>query len=421
MSRIQLRHFDWNMGFSCIAPLLPLLLLLAVGAMADALRQSAQLSDPILHAMAATVPLDNWTQSLDAESRDYVGRLGWATAIAVFIPLLMVVVAACVATLRRQSMGWWLLLLIPVYWFAERLAVNLESFRPMLSKVGYVAVVLGLSGVAYLAGVTQASEKRCRQLWTAVFLLVGIGIGFWILSGWQLYSWATLQSASEISSRQFAVVAPPFDDLVVRLAQVCPVPGNSSCGRGIYSVDRLVGGSATFVLGLLGLAGAVLIIEPTRSQLRQGAMTDASLESLLSRQRREFQRLLYAAAALLVICVTVAKSLQQWPLSVIHDRSQAKQLQLIADQWLVMLGTYWTLMLAAIFVPVAVALNRRCAALAERNSVPAGAESAAPAAEGRGANLSTYEQCLAVLALLGPWLAGGPLAAFATWMKGGGG
>jgi hypothetical protein len=30
---------------------------------------------------------------------------------------------------------------------------------------------------------------------------------------------------------------------------------------------------------------------------------------------------------------------------------------------------------------------------------------------------SIVEQCMTVIALLGPWLAGGPLAGFASWLK----
>jgi hypothetical protein len=374
-----------------------------------------------LHKMAVTIAFDNWDETLDAESRDYVGRLGWATAITVFVPLWLVAVATCVAVLKRESAGWLLLGLIPIYWVAERLSLSFESFRPVLPKIGYAAIAIGMLIVISLAALNYATETRRHKLWTTAIFLVGVGVGFWILNGWQLYQWPGLEAASEISNRQLAIVAPPFDELLVRLENMCNTTGKMTCGRGIYSLDRLVGGLATLALGFLGLAAAVLIAEATRIESKHSQLPDTSPIRLLSRQRKEFQRLLYAAASLLVISVTVAKSLQQWPLSVIHDRDRAKELQLIADQWLVMLGTYWTLMLAAIFIPVAVALNWRSTILSKQQTKPTVDASDGTWLEKQGSKTTTYEQCLIVLALLGPWLAGGPLASFANWMKGGGG
>jgi hypothetical protein len=404
-----------ELGLRRLAPLAPLLLLLGVCELAELIRQAAQISDSALDAFATPTWFDSWKDSLGAASRDYVGRLGWATAIAVYLPVWIATVAACMATLKRESARWALWCLFPGLWLIIEATRHFDWIIKKLQSGGAAAAVIGIvvMGAAVFA---RSSGARRRMWWAAGIFLVAFGVGLWVMNGWPLPAWFGLLPESSTPSRQLALVAPPFDALLLQLGDVCRLVGKEPCAHGIYGLDRLVGGLSVLGLALLALAGTVLMAEVLRgpSDRQSTSNTDALVSC--GRQQREFRRLLYLGAALLVISVTVAKSLQQWPLSVVHDPKIAKDLQLIADQWLMMLGTYWTLMLAAIFLPLALALNRRANDLADAAGAPASGATGV-LTEKQPFKSSILEQCMTVIALLGPWLAGGPLAGFATWLK----
>ena len=80
-------------------------------------------------------------------------------------------------------------------------------------------------------------------------------------------------------------------------------------------------------------------------------------------------------------------------------------------------GTYWTLILMAVFLPLGIILHQRCAALALLQC-----ESRLPKAQtdwllAAGYKFSLREQFLAVGSLLAPWIASGPLGAIFTGFK----
>jgi hypothetical protein len=403
-----------ELGLGRLIPLAPLLLLLGVCELAELIRQAAEISDPILDAYATPTWFDSWKDSLGAASRDYVGRLGWATAIAVYLPVWIATVAACMATLKRESARWALWCLFPLLWLVIEAAGHFEWIVKKLQSGGAAAALIGILvlGAAVFA---RPAGLRGRAWWAAGIFLVAFGAGVWVMNGWPLPAWFGLIPESSAPIRQLALVAPPFDGLLLQLGDVCRMVGKQPCAHGIYGLDRLVGGLSVLGLALLSLAGTVLMADVLRAPSDQ----DTSSNALFTwgRQQREFKRLLYLGAALLVISVTVAKSLQQWPLSVVHDPTVAKGLQLIADQWLMMLGTYWTLMLAAIFLPLALALNQRANEMADAPGASAPGANTGFLSEKQPFKSSIMEQCMTVIALLGPWLAGGPLAGFASWLK----
>jgi hypothetical protein len=403
-----------ELGLERLLPLAPLLLLLGVCELAELIRQAAQLSDPVLDAFAAPTRFDSWKDSLGAASHDYVARLGWATAIAVYLPVWIAAVVACMATLKRESARWALWGLFPSLWLVIEATCHSEWVIKKLHSGGAAAALLGLI-VLGAAVFGRSSGVRRRTWWAAGIFLVAFGAGVWVMNGWPLPGWFGLAAESSVPSRQVALVAPPFDALLLRLGDVCSVAGMAPCAHGIYGLDRLVGGLSVLALALLALAGTVLMADILRRP--SDPPTPSNTLSAWGRQQREFRLLLYLGAALLVISVTVAKSLQQWPLSVVHDPAVAKQLQLIADQWLMMLGTYWTLMLAAIFLPLALALTRRANEMADAPGASAPGANAGGILEKQPFKFSILEQCTTVIALLGPWLAGGPLAGFASWLK----
>jgi hypothetical protein len=396
-----------DLGLDRLAPLAPLLLLLGVCGLAELIRQAAEVSDSRLDAFAAPAWFDSWKDSLGAASRDYVGRLGWATAIAVYLPVWIATVAACMATLKRQSARWALWCLFPGLWLVIEATRHFEWLVKKLQGGGAAAALIGVVVIG-VAVFVQTSGARRRLWWAAGIFLVAFGVGLWVMNGWPVPAWFGLVPESSTPSRQLALVAPPFDALLLQVGDVCRVVGRAPCAHGIYGLDRLVGGLSVLGLALLALAGTVLMAEVSASNMDAAAW---------GRQQREFRRLLYLGAALLVISVTVAKSLQQWPLSVVHDPMIGKDLQLIADQWLMMLGTYWTLMLAAIFLPLALVLNWRANDVTDAAGVSAAGANSGILTEKQPFKSSILEQCLTVIALLGPWLAGGPLAAFASWLK----
>lgn len=405
-----------ELGLDRLIPLAPLLLLLGVCELAELIRQAAEISDSTLDAFATPTWFDSWRDSLGAASRDYVGRLGWATAIAVYLPVWIATVAACIATLKRESARWALWCLFPGLWLVIEATRHVEWILKKLQGIGAAAAVIGIV-VMGAAVFVRPSGARRRIWWATGIFLVAFGVGLWVLNGWPLPAWFGLVPETSTPIRQLALVAPPFDALLLQLGDVCRVVGKEPCAHGIYGLDRLVGGLSVLGLALLALAGTVLMAEVLRGPSDQQWTSNTNAVITWGRQQREFRRLLYLGAALLVISVTVAKSLQQWPLSVVHDPLIAKQLQLIADQWLMMLGTYWTLMLAAIFLPLAFVLNRLANDFSDTPGAAAPGANAGGLTEKLSFKSSIMEQCMTVIALLGPWLAGGPLAGFAGWLK----
>jgi hypothetical protein len=80
-------------------------------------------------------------------------------------------------------------------------------------------------------------------------------------------------------------------------------------------------------------------------------------------------------------------------------------------------GTYWTLILASLFLPLALIMSQRCSHLAI-GKVPGGTPKAqADWLLASGYKFSLREQFLAAISLLAPWLAGGPLGTLMSQLK----
>jgi hypothetical protein len=389
--------------------ILPIVMLALVFTLTDRIRLAAGLSDMPLLSLATTPQLDDWGKSLVASSHDSAARLGWAAALAVFACLWGGTIVACVGTLRRVSdpkvLGW----LIAVSVVAAAVFILALHAQEMAKALKGVGEHLALAGLLVLALAFIYRAQRTTLLGMALLL---IGVMIWVVQGWPLAEWAGAVPVANAPSRQLAMVAPPFDSLLLQIGTQCASPQTGPCLRGLFGLDRVVGGFALIAVALLALAATALMAEDPL-----GSPDGIAAERGLARQQDELQRLLYLAAGLLVMSVLFAKSYQQWPLSVVHDPSLGSALQLIADQWIMMTGTYWTLILVSIFLPIGLVLIRRCDALAELRCGSVSPKALMDWLKAGGFKSSLKEQFLTVFSLLSPWLAGGPLAALLGALK----
>jgi hypothetical protein len=186
----------------------------------------------------------------------------------------------------------------------------------------------------------------------------------------------------------------------------------ASCGIAEFRV-LTVGGSAVAVLVAVfaALATAALV---------QGAAEDT--EAGLARRMEKLKYLLYAASVLLVSGVLFVKAWTEFPMGIAGDipgttefvavfRPVAASFQLFQAVW-------YVLLIAALFLPVALVLNRRAVAMAARDPKVAAGQTGADAwLAAHRLSLSAFEQIQGAIALLAP-LAAGPLADVAKTVAG---
>lgn len=170
--------------------------------------------------------------------------------------------------------------------------------------------------------------------------------------------------------------------------------------------------AATLIAAFLVVAGACACLLDVGRGPPPGAEIDRhnELAASLNAQSRRLQSVLYAGAAVLVAGVIEVDALYHWALSMTSLSAQAKAITTSAT---VPTGTFFSLFLAAAYVPAALILRERGLALAQAVLPLEGPAARGQWLQSNGLAISVTSQVASLLALLGPVLAGGPLNAFA--------
>lgn len=173
--------------------------------------------------------------------------------------------------------------------------------------------------------------------------------------------------------------------------------------------------AVTLTAAFLLVAGACACLLDIHRGPAGASVSDAEkhqeLAAALNVQSRRLQSVLFAGAAVLVAGVVEVDSLYHWALSLTNLSKE--EAAAVTSSATVPTGTFFSLFLAAAYLPAALILRERGMALA-RSALPLDG----PAAHGQwlqnnGLGISITSQVTSLLALLGPVLAGGPLNAFA--------
>jgi hypothetical protein len=160
------------------------------------------------------------------------------------------------------------------------------------------------------------------------------------------------------------------------------------------------------VIGALSLLSAVLLVVTTSIILDGVSSAPAQLADL-RRRCAALRTTLAAGAAVLAAAVIVVRALQSWTLSFVV---QADELRPIADSWTMALGTYWTLVLVAAYVPAAAVVHYAAISMADQRETKAHDRRTRDQwMEDEGLNVSIKGQVGRALMLLAPWLSGGLL------------
>jgi hypothetical protein len=175
---------------------------------------------------------------------------------------------------------------------------------------------------------------------------------------------------------------------------------------------------ATLSAAILVAAGACASLlgdpgSPARARAHDDGGHERSANTLRTQHRR-LQAVLFAGAAVLVAGVIEMDALYHWATTVATLPGLPKgTAEAITASAIIPTGTFFSLFLAAAYVPAALILRERALELAS-TALP----SEGPAAQGewlqkRGLGISVSAQLTSLMALLGPVLAGGPLNALA--------
>lgn len=166
--------------------------------------------------------------------------------------------------------------------------------------------------------------------------------------------------------------------------------------------------------GALSLLSAVLIAV-TAAVILDGVSSAPARLLDLRRRCAALRATLAAGAAVLASAAIVVRTLQNWLLGFVAN---AEALRPIADSWTTALGTYWTLVLTAAYLPAAAVVHRAAIKMADaRERAPDDDRTRDQWMEEQGLNVSVRGQMMRVLLLLAPWLSGGPLADIAAQLS----
>jgi hypothetical protein len=167
---------------------------------------------------------------------------------------------------------------------------------------------------------------------------------------------------------------------------------------------RWIGSLAIFGAALLAVTAAVIV---------DGASTAQSELADLRKRCSALRTTLAAGAALLASAIMVVRALQTWTLYFV-PAVHAEVLQPVADSWSMALGTYWTLVLVAAYVPAAGMVHHAALAMADnRIRRPDDNKTREQWMEEHGLNVSIQGQVTRALLLLAPWISGGSLGEIA--------
>lgn len=389
--------------------LMPLIGLMAVFAIGDTIKSAAGLFEisPAMSfewvdrcvtgaAPAPSVYLRSPAGSLDAYAADLSGRFRWAAAAAFAVGLGVLALLASAFVVARQLN-----------------AVTKHALRISVIAVGALAVVTLLAmyagsgilpiicfGLVIVALVGHCMNHRVGAIASAILVSATAA---WVVTELPVGAWL---SGDYTAGRyqQFALTTKLFDNLQIAIQEL---------GIGWPWFDRAIGGLSSVVVVTLAVAVCALAAECRRDPPQDDARLRDRAESLRS--------LLYLGGGVLVSGVIYIKMLHDWPLPLLCDKQAVTLFTELSNHWPVVVATYWSLMLIAIFVPAQISLARAARELA-RNRLQGGAQ---PASEKEvdawldehGLRTSPAKQITQFVALLSPWLTSVPIAALFDYAK----
>ena len=398
------RAFDLRRAW-CLMPLLLLMVVFVIGefvrqasgifAMPNDLRfvstNQCAVAIPTIPILMRGVP---W-QTFEAFGLDLNGRIRWAAAATVSIALgLMVLITSAMVIARRLRSGAGhsgRLILIAMVVLGVTSAVAIAFDNPLLRKLPWLiciaCVVLAIYGHA-----------RNRAWGFVASVILVFAVAAWVVTEFPLGERLTRALLTDrIPYRTFALTTPLFDHLQVMLY---------SSGVGWPLFDRAIGGLCTLVVVTLAIAVCALVAD---------CGNEPSEEARL-RERAESIRLLqYLGGGVLVGAVVFIKMLHDWPVPLLCADEAKTLFTNLSSHWSVTVASYWTLMLIAIFLPAQVALARSARELARSRlrgeQGPASEKTVDQWLDDQGLRASPAKQITQLVAVLGPWLAGVPIAA----------
>jgi hypothetical protein len=180
--------------------------------------------------------------------------------------------------------------------------------------------------------------------------------------------------------------------------------------------DELFRKTTVGLSGLDQLTGALAVISAvllavTVSLILNGMSSDSARLAELRMRCAALRTSLAAGAAVLAAAVLVVRALHGWILGFIAELDR-EPLRAIADSWAMAIGTYWTLVLVAAYVPAAMLAHHAAIEMADQHNEkePQDKRTRDQWMEEEGLNVTLKGQVARALMLLAPWLSGGPLA-----------
>ncbi len=172
----------------------------------------------------------------------------------------------------------------------------------------------------------------------------------------------------------------------------------------LVATEKLLGGLVISALACLTFSACAL--------LWAGCCRD---EEALRRRYRMLELLLYCGTAMLIAGILHVHQILRWPGAFLGE-GEAEVVRTLANGFTATTGLYWSLLLLGFYLPTILLLRRAAAQLARRKKKTLAeqrqwieAEKLAPSPRERLSHLA---------AVLGPLIAGGPLAALAQLLSG---
>lgn len=390
--------------------LMPLLLLLVVFCIGEIVRPAAgffEITYDTKFASTAVCPEQVGTEgpvlvrspaaSLEAFGGDVNGRIRWAAAAAVSAALGLMTLLVSTLIIARQLCS---SMKRPVVTMLAALAV-LATLSAVVLATGEPQGLMSLicCGCLLVAIAGHALNHRVGVIASAILLFAVTG---WVITELPIPAWIA-ESPVGRTYRTFSLTTPLFDRLQLALF---------SSHVGWPWFDRAIGGLSTIVVVTLAVAVCALVADCRREK-----QDDAAL-----RERAESLRLLlYLGGGVLVGGVVYIKLLHDWPLALVCGKPAVTLFTDLSNHWPVVVATYWSLMLIAIFVPAQISLARAARKLADAE-LKQGTEPASEKAIGvwldeRGLRASPAKQIAQFVALLSPWLTSVPVAGLFDYVK----
>jgi hypothetical protein len=408
MNSPEQRSFDLRRAWC----LMPLLLLLVVFLIGELVRPAAgfftisydvrvvsttQCADA---APANPIQMRHPRLSLEAFGNDVDGRMRWAAAAVVTIALgLMTLIVSGLVIGRRLRAG---------SRHSVRLTIRAMVILIVVSALAMTfdnSVVKALPAAICIVCVLLAfwGHATNRALGFVASVFLPFAVAAWVVTQLPIAEWLTESHIGD-RYRTFAVTTPLFDRLQTVLYA-------SRVGWPLF--DRAVGGLSTLVVVTLAIAVCALVAECGH---------EPSEEAQLREHAESVGLLQYLGGGVLVAAVVYVKMLHDWPLPLLCGDEAKMLFTNLSNHWSVIVGTYWTLMLVAIFTPAQITLARTARQLARARlrgeKGPASEKSVDEWLDERGLRASPAKQITQFVAILGPWLTSVPLAAVFDSLKG---